>query len=242
MSKTKVSVVIPTFQERENLAILLPMLKRELVASNRLHELIVVDDFSDDGTEELSRRIFDEVEHRLIVRKNERGLATAVLRGFDEARGDVVVVMDADLSHPPEAVPELVDAIENSQSAMALGSRYVPGGTIDPGWSITRRIASRVASLLARPLTRVRDPMSGFFACRKSSVPHHHDLNPRGFKIGLELLVKGNVRQVEEIPIHFSDRVHGESKLSPWQILEYLRHVGRLYLWRAGRCRAGHRT
>ncbi len=227
-----VSVIVPTYQERDNLAELLPALHQVLSAERIAHELIVVDDDSADGTEELSVELKSRFNHRLIIRKDERGLATAVLDGVRAAKGEILVVMDADLSHPPESVPKLVDKLESSNAAIAVGSRYTSGGSIDPHWSMKRRLVSRTASLLARPLTGVKDPMSGFFAFRRSAVPNPGELNPTGFKIGLELLVKADTRNVPEVPIHFKDRLRGESKFNLGQVFEYLQHVTRLYLWR----------
>jgi dolichol-phosphate mannosyltransferase len=166
------------------------------------------------------------------VRKGERGLATAVIRGLQEARHDLCVVMDADLSHPPGAVDALAVAVEEGAS-FAIGSRYVEGGRTED-WAALRALNSWGATLLARPLSRVRDPMSGFFAVRRSRVPFQ-DLNPVGYKIALEILVKAGIRDPVEIPIVFTDRLHGESKMGLREQWRYVQHLGRLYGWALSR-------
>lgn len=224
-----VSVIVPTYRERENLARLLPALADVLGRARLVGEVVVVDDDSRDGTDDLCRRIAAEQTVRLITRKNERGLATAVLRGLREARGEVCVVMDADFSHPPERVPDLVAAVQLAGCEMAIGSRYVAGGAVDANWSWYRRLNSRVASWLARGLTRAADPMAGFFAIRRSTLARATELRPIGYKIGLELIVRCGCRDIVEVPILFQDRAVGESKLTAAQQWLYIRHLARLY-------------
>jgi dolichol-phosphate mannosyltransferase len=230
MSRTfDASIVIPTFHERENLQRLLPALFTVLHRAGRAAEVIVVDDDSRDGTEELCRRLSVDHPLRLYIRRGERGLATAVVRGLQLARGNVLVAMDADFSHPPEAVPALVAAAESPECDLAIGSRYVAGGAVDPSWSWFRRVNSRAATLLARGLTNASDPMAGFFAMRRATLARARALRPLGYKILLELVVRCNCRRVVEIPITFQDRMRGESKLSLAQQWLYVRHLGRLY-------------
>jgi dolichol-phosphate mannosyltransferase len=137
--------------------------------------------------------------------------------------------MDADLSHPPSAIPEMVGLLTSKAADFTIGSRYTKGGTIDQSWSFFRRLNSILATLPAFFLTRIKDPMSGFFACRKKELPDFKLLDPIGYKIGLEILVKGSFNQVKEIPIHFSDRQFGQSKLSLKEQFKYLVHLLRLY-------------
>jgi dolichol-phosphate mannosyltransferase len=224
-----VSIIIPTYREKANLSRLLPVLFDELLRAGLAGEVVVVDDDSRDGTEELCSAVAESEALRLIVRRGERGLATAVLRGFEAASGDICVVMDADLSHPPEAIPELVAAIRARDCDMAIGSRYVRGGGVDAGWSWSRRVNSRVATLLARGLTDMADPMAGFFAIRRSTLARAAVLRPIGYKIALELIVRCDCRNVVEVPILFQDRAVGESKMSLRQQWLYVRHLGRLY-------------
>jgi dolichol-phosphate mannosyltransferase len=155
-------------------------------------------------------------------------LATAVIRGLREARGDLLVSLDADLSHPPESIPALLDALRDPRVNMAIGSRFVPGGRVDLHWPLHRRLNSLVARLLARPLTPVRDMMSGFFAVRRKDL-RFEGLDPIGYKIALELIVRHGWKNVVEIPITFSDRAAGKTKLSVAEQLRYLRHLARLY-------------
>lgn len=226
-----VSIVIPAYREAENLPVIIPHLSRVLTNANLDAEIIVVDDFSGDGTSEVCRDLSKQFPVRLETRRNERGLSSAVLRGLRRARGDVLVVMDADLSHPPEKVPELVDALDVAGVDFVLGSRYVRGRGTDDGWGVGRWLNSKIATWLARPFTTAADPMAGFFALRRSAflrADEKQELNPIGYKIGLELIVKCGCRRVHEVPIHFSNRLHGQSKLSLRQQLNYLRHLGRL--------------
>lgn len=238
---SEVSIIIPTFRERDNLERLLPALALVLRRARIDGDVIVVDDGSGDGTEELCASLAKEYPVSLFSRYQERGLATAVLVGLRAARGEICVVMDADFSHPPEAIPRLVSAARLPDCDMAIGSRYVAGGALDPNWSWARRWNSRIALLLARGLTPAADPMAGFFAIRKETLTRAAEFRPIGYKIGLELIVRCDCRRIVEVPITFQDRSLGESKLSVVQQWQYLRHLGRLYLakysplsWRRG--------
>lgn len=226
MSGTAVSVVIPTWREADNL----PRLLQRLDFVRRKHaldlDLIIVDRRSQDGTPDVvAAQGHDWV--RLIV--DDLPLAQAVLRGIEQARHDRFVVMDGDLSHPPEKIPELLQALSDGAD-FALGSRYVEGGSTDAQWGLGRWLTSRVATWLARPFTPVRDPMSGFFALDRATFRRAQALQPLGYKIGLELMVKCDCRRVREIPFHFSDRQIGKSKLDLKQRWLFLRHI--LRLWR----------
>jgi dolichol-phosphate mannosyltransferase len=159
-----VTVVIPTLNEARNLAELTGRLFRAFDSGGLNGEVIIVDDDSQDGTVELCEELADRFNIRLITRNGERGLATAALFGMRAANGETIVVMDADLSHPPESLPELVQACNgDTDCGMAVASRYVVGGTLDPSWGRWRHVNSWVATRLARGLTRVADPMWGFF-------------------------------------------------------------------------------
>ena len=230
-----VSVVVPTYREAENLPELVGRLAAALEPGHRW-EVVVVDDDSRDGTAEICAALAADHPLRLVTRVGERGLATAAVRGLTEATGAVRVVMDADLSHPPEAVPALVAAVTGPGAAdFAIGSRYTPGGAVDAGWGPLRRLNSKAATVLARGLTAAADPLAGFFALRAETFEACPPLDPVGYKIGLELLVKAGVRAVAEVPITFRDRTRGSSKLTVAQQLAYLRHLGRLYGYRAAR-------
>jgi dolichol-phosphate mannosyltransferase len=228
----KLSVVIPTYREVRNLEPVARAIGATLTWQRWAFEILFVDDDSRDGSEELAAKLADELPVRMIVRRGEKGLSTAVLRGLSEARGEFVVVMDADLSHPADRIPEMIARLEHGKNDFVIGSRYVAGGSLDPSWTWFRRLNSRIATWLALPLTRLHDPMSGFFAFRRDRMPAAHLLSPIGYKIGLELLVKGEFKRPGEVPIHFADRVHGESKLSWKEQVRYLRHLRRLYQYR----------
>lgn len=229
---TGVSIVIPTYREVDNIPHIVSRLTALRDTSIPDLEVIFVDDNSDDGTAEAIERLhLDWV--RVIVRTAERGLSSAVVAGFRAARNPVLVCMDADLSHPPEKIPQMILALGSGQQ-FVIGSRYVPGGSTDDDWGIGRWLNSLVATILARPLTSARDPMSGFFALRKRDFDAASELNPIGYKIGLELIVKCGFENVGEVPIHFSDRLYGKSKLSLAEQLKYLQHVRRLYIHEFG--------
>lgn len=226
-----VSVVIPAYREAENLPVIIPRLSKALSDARLEAEILVVDDDSGDGTSEICQELATQYPVRLETRRNERGLSSAVLHGLRLARGDVLIVMDADLSHPPEQVPALVEALDDAAVDFALGSRYVPGGSTDEDWGIGRWLNSKAATLMARPFTNAADPMAGFFALRRTTfrrADERRELNPIGYKIGLELIVKCGCRDVREVPIQFSNRLHGTSKLSLREQINYVRHLGRL--------------
>jgi len=220
-------VIVPTYNEKGNLEELSTRLFTACERARIKAELIIVDDNSPDGTGQFAKELAQKFDVKLLGRAGKLGLSSAVIDGFRIAQGDILVVMDADLSHPPEKVPELVASIESGGADFALGSRYVEGGSIE-SWPFHRRIISKVATLLARPVTKVRDPMSGFFALRRSVI-EGVELDPVGYKIGLEIMVKGRVSKVVEVPIRFANRKAGTSKLGGTEFVRYIDHVTRLY-------------
>ncbi|EDL60234.1 glycosyltransferase [Gimesia maris] len=226
----QLSIIVPTYCEAENLTVLIPRVNRVLTEAELDAEIIVVDDDSPDETIQVCEKLAENCPLRLITRKNERGLSTAVIAGLNAASGGILLVMDADLSHPPEKIPELVSALNQRQADFVIGSRYVEGGTTDQSWGWFRKWNSRVATWLSRPFTSARDPLAGFFAIKRQTyLKAHQILNPVGYKIGLELIVKCRCRNVVEIPIEFTDRVAGSSKLSFKEQLRYLKHLKRLF-------------
>src|SRR5271170_1440764 len=158
------SVVVPTYHEVLNIPLLAAELREVLNTSNIAYELILVDDNSSDGTEDLCAKLTLEGHPiRLIVRKTERGLSSAVIRGLESAQGDMLAVMDADLSHPAAVLPEMYRLLTQTDVELAIGSRYIQGGTTDSEWSFFRRLNSKMATLLAWPLCAgITDPMAGF--------------------------------------------------------------------------------
>jgi dolichol-phosphate mannosyltransferase len=221
-----VSVVVPTYCERANLR---PLAERIFAALSPAHsELLIVDDDSPDGTAAEAAELAATWPVRCLVRRGERGLATAVIAGLRAARGELIVSMDADLSHPPEAIPDLLEALREPAVEMVIGSRFVAGGQVDLHWPLHRRLNSFVARMLARPLTPVRDMMAGFFCVRRAGL-RLDGLRPIGYKIALELIVRHRWRHVVEVPITFADRAAGQTKLNLGEQLRYLRHLWRLY-------------
>ena len=224
-----VSVIVPTYQEVQSLPPLIDRLA-SLRSSGWEVELVIVDDDSQDGTTSLIKTM-DHDWIRLLVRTHERGLSTAVMAGLDEASHECLIVMDADLSHPPESIPEFVAALDDGAD-FVIGSRYVSGGSTEDGWGVLRWVNSKVATVMARPFTKVKDPMSGFLGLHRQTWRAAEALDPIGYKIGLELIVKCRCRHVVEVPIHFSTRRHGESKLTLGVQRDYLLHILRLARWK----------
>ena len=231
-STVDVSVIVPTYCEADNLSELVPRVFESLSEAQLSCEIIIVDDNSPDSTREVCKELEQLYPLRLEVRQHERGLSTAVIHGMRLAVGQILVCMDADLSHPPEKVPELVAKMEDAD--FVIGSRYVSGGTTDDKWGFLRWLNSRVATWLAWPLTTASDPMAGFFALRRTKFHSTAQLDPVGYKIGLELIVKCDCKRLEEVPIHFRDRLHGTSKLTFREQLNYLIHIKRLLEYRCG--------
>jgi dolichol-phosphate mannosyltransferase len=220
----QITVIIPTYNEHNNLQ---PLLRRVHAALSRVnYEMLLIDDNSSDGTAELAQSLASQYPVRVIIRKDEKGLASAVVHGLRHAKGDIAAVIDADLQHPPELLPVLLEAIQGG-AQVAVASRYVKGGGCQ-GWSVLRRLVSKTATMLAHvflPSTRkILDPMSGYFMLDKDVVSGA-DLNPMGYKILLEILVKGKFTRVAEVPYCFAVRSSGESKLGLRQQADYLRHL-----------------
>ncbi|HUK52681.1 MAG TPA: polyprenol monophosphomannose synthase, partial [Candidatus Binatia bacterium] len=228
-----ISVVIPTYKERANIGRLVERTGAALATLGEEFELIIVDDNSPDGTGEEVRRLAAEGRPwlRLLVRENERDLSTAVIAGWRIARGEILGCMDADLQHPPETLPKLVQELRRTGADIVVGSRYVAGGGVSH-WSLFRRFISWSATLMASlilpgTLGRVHDPMSGFFVVRRA-VLERVALNPIGYKILLEVLAKGNYARVLEVPYVFEERSKGGSKMSSKTVFQYLAHLMRI--------------
>jgi dolichol-phosphate mannosyltransferase len=224
----ELSLVVPTYNEADNITALVRRVD-EALAPNCRYELVVVDDDSPDGTAEVARALSAEYPVRVVVRHNERGLASAVLEGFRHARGDVLGVIDADLQHPPEMTPDLLRCVRDGHDVV-VGSRYEPGGGIEK-WTLQREIVSKGARALAYIFLpsskKSTDPLSGFFLFRKR-VMEGIELRPVGYKILLEILVRGRVGQVASVPYIFRGREAGQSKYGVREQVNYLRHILRL--------------
>ena len=233
MERTKssyvVSVIVPTYNEADNIEVTILKVSSIFDDMQIRSEIIVVDDNSHDGTPEIAESLSDKYPVRVYVRKNERGLATAVMKGFELARGDICLVMDADLSHPLDKIPEMINPILQGKCDMTVGSRYITGGGC-AGWPLRRKMISKVSGLLARGLTNLSDATSGFMAIKRSLL-NGVKLDPVGWKIVLETIVRLQPRFIE-IPIMFVDRQKGESKLNAKARLEYLFHLWKLYSYK----------
>ena len=220
-----VTVIVPTFNERKNMR---PLIKRiDSSIKDMKHEIIVVDDNSQDGTGQIVRELSKKYPVRLVVRKNERGLATAVMEGFRQAKGDIYAVIDADLQHPPEKLKPLIYEACNG-SDIAIGSRYADGQESFGNFRVHRKIMSKGANLLAKVLiprvANIKDIQSGFFAMKKDVIKGV-ELKPTGYKILLEILAVGNYKNVKEVQYDFAQREHGKSKLGATTVFDYLHHL-----------------
>ncbi len=223
-----VSIVVPTYNESDNIPILLEEIDKAL-KNKYSYEVIIVDDNSPDMTYRTAISLSNRYPVRVIVRERKQGLASAATTGFSAARGRYIVLMDADLQHPPDRIPEMIRLLENGCD-LVIGSRYVPGGR-DEGLKGYRRLISLTARLLAWILLpetrRVKDVMSGFFAVRREIAPRETEL--RGYKIILQVIKNcGKEGRICEIPIIFRRRRHGESKLRAREIINYVRDLLRL--------------
>ncbi len=225
-----ISIVIPTYNEKESLPVLLERIFSVTRQASIEAEVVIVDDNSPDGTAEVASSLGERYPVRVLRRAGKLGLSSAVIEGFAAASGDILGVMDADMSHDPGIIPAMVGAMENEGVEFTVGSRHVRGGGIT-NWPLKRRIVSSVAILMGKPLTGIRDVTSGFFFLRRSVI-EGVTLNPIGFKICLEIAVKGNFRRFREVPYVFTDRAGGSSKFNKKEIINYLRQLADLYLYR----------
>jgi dolichol-phosphate mannosyltransferase len=230
----RLSLIVPTYNESRNLEELLRQLTA--VLEPRLageYEILVVDDDSPDGTWAVAMRLAERWPAvRVMRRRSEKGLSTAVIRGWQAARGEVLAVIDADLQHPPEVLARLWEAIE-AGADLAVASRHVEGGGVSD-WSALRRALSRGAQLLGLAVLpsvvgRVSDPMSGYFMVRRAAISGA-EMSPLGYKILIEVLGRGRIRTVSEVGYVFRERLAGESKVTAALYVDYLRHLVRLRL------------
>jgi dolichol-phosphate mannosyltransferase len=222
----RATIILPTYNEKKNLE----RIVRAILKQGDFH-LIIVDDNSPDGTGRLADELASSMPMTVIHRKGKLGLSSAVAAGFRVARTEIIGVMDADLSHPPEVLPKLMKSLDDAD--IAIASRNMEGGRVEI-WPWSRRMISRAATLLARVLTNVTDPMSGFFFVRRQVIDKL-EFSSKGYKILLEILVKGNYGTVVEVPYVFRNRDVGESKLNRAQYMQYLIDVSRLYAYKVFR-------
>ncbi|MCX5713527.1 MAG: polyprenol monophosphomannose synthase [Candidatus Omnitrophica bacterium] len=216
------TVLIPTFNEAENIAGLLQRIIAVLNNAGVVYEIIVIDDASVDSTPLLAENTLG-VRGRVIRRRGvKRSLSLSVMDGINAAGGENIIVMDADGSHPPEVLPELIHCLKSGYE-LVVPSRYVKGGGVKD-FPFTRRLISRFACSVGRSVTSINDTSSGFFGIKKSCLGGER-LSPQGFKIGLEVFVKARYRNFIEIPYIFENRKKGKSKLKGFTVLQYFLQV-----------------
>jgi dolichol-phosphate mannosyltransferase len=232
----KLALVIPTLCEAGNIGNLLNNVRAVLEPLDLPYEILVVDDDSCDGTGAVVSAISQhDPRVRLLVRKGERGLSGAILHGWQRTDASVLAVMDADLQHPPELLPQLIEAMQEGRD-LVIGSRYTPGGDLGE-WNPVRRLLSVAAVWVTLPLQkkrlRAKDPMSGFFMVRRRCLPEAA-FQKSGFKLLLEILVRGEFESVQEVPFAFGLRYRGASKANFKVAWDYGKLLMRLYAGKMG--------
>lgn len=233
-SKAKLSIIVPTYNESQNIVRMLDSIA-ETLSPYKGSEIIVVDDNSPDGTAEMAKshaKIIStkkKIRIEIISRNGKFGLSSAIIKGVRYASGDFLVIMDGDFSHPPQVIPSIIQALQDSNYDIVIASRYVKGGSII-GWPFKRRLMSKGATKIAQYGLGidVKDPVSGFFAFRRDIISGLK-FDAIGYKMLLEILVKTKGARVKEIPYTFTNRRIGASKLDANVMFDYLRAVLRLY-------------
>jgi dolichol-phosphate mannosyltransferase len=224
----KVSIVIPTFNERDNVKSIATRIQSVLSESGLVKdaEIWFIDDSRDDTPEVLAQLSRENALVHYIHREERRGLGTAVVEGFSHCEGQYIIVMDADLQHPPELLPVLIQKLDEGADVV-LPSRFIPGGS-DGGLNAFRKLVSwtarTIGRLAIRRLRHVTDCTGGFFGIRREVI-QDVELNPIGWKILMEILVKGRYETLVEVPYQFTARDAGESKMSLTEQWNYLRHI-----------------
>jgi len=230
----QISIIIPTYNESQNILNVLKSIG-DIIPKNIFAQAIVIDDNSPDGTGKIVEDYLKNVKKiagytiDIIHRKTKNGLSSAILNGIQYATGDTIVVMDSDLSHPPQIIPKMIDALKQYQCDLVIASRYVSGGKI-LGWNKKRQLMSKTATIIAKKGlgVKIKDPMSGFFAFKKNII-NGLNFDALGYKILLEILVKTRGIDVKEIPYTFQDRKFGSSKINFRIITDYIKSVLKLY-------------
>jgi len=222
-----ISIILPTYNERENLKKIVTEIFSTVKNGT---EVIVVDDNSPDGTGDLAEELAKKYNLKVIHRPKRLGLSPAVIEGFKIAKGSIIGVMDADLSHPSDLIPQMISLLKNDAADIIIVSWYSSGGSVET-WSSFRKLISQGATFLAKCLVDVQDPMSGFFFMKKGVIKNIA-LNSKGYKILLEILVKGNCQKVIEIPYTFRGRDVGKSKLNTKEYLKYLNDLSKLLYYK----------
>lgn len=218
------SILIPTYNEKDNIE---PLVRALSNIIKQKYEIIIVDDNSPDNTAAVVRKLSESHPNlRLLKRKQKQGLSKAIVAGVDVAKGEEILVMDGDLSHPPEAVPKLAASLQEYD--LVIGSRLIKGGGVK-NWPFHRKLISKGAETIARLLitTDCSDPLSGFFAIKKS-VFKKTNIRTQGYKILLNILVDNPGIRIIEVPYTFKDRHKGKTKLGNKEIIEYILDIIRI--------------
>lgn len=242
-----VSIIIPTYNESENIVQMLKSIEQNL-PKNTTAQTIIVDDNSPDGTAKLVEDYLQDVKklanHTIdvIQRKTKEGLSSAILKGIQYATGNTIVVMDSDLSHPASLLPKMLEALKQQKYDIVIASRYVKGGSIT-GWTLKRKLMSKIATLIAKRGLGIgaKDPMSGFFAFKRHVI-QGLQFDAIGYKMLLEILVKTKNKNILEIPYTFTNRKLGTSKLDSKTVFDYLRAVWKLYRYGKAAAKEEKRT
>jgi len=236
MTKPKISVLLPTYNERDNLPIIVWLLVKYFTEADLTFEIIVIDDGSPDGTLDVAKelqKIYGEEKIVLRPRAKKLGLGTAYIHGVKHAQGDFIVIMDADLSHHPKFIPEMLKTQMEGNYDLVSGTRYAMGGGVF-GWDFMRKLISRTANYVAQVLLRPgASDLTGSFRLYKREVLERlvNSCVSKGYVFQMEMIVRARQQSltVGEVPITFVDRVYGESKLGGNEIFGYLK--GLLYLF-----------
>lgn len=233
-NSVQVSIIIPTYNESQNILSILKSLT-DYIPKKISTQTIIIDDNSPDGTGKIVEdyiKNFKKITNNtidIIHRTTKTGLSSAIFNGIQKATGETIIVMDADHSHPPQIIPKMIESLKKSHCDIVIASRYVKGGQIKD-WTRSRKLISKIATKLAKSFLNVeqKDPMSGFFAFKKS-ILNNLKFDLIGYKILLEMLVKTKDVKILEIPYTFTNRKIGQSKLDSKIILDYLKTVWKLY-------------
>jgi len=230
----QISIIVPTYNESQNIVSILKSI-RESIPKGIHTETIVVDDNSPDGTGKIVEDYIFGIKKiaentiDVIHRKAKNGLSSAILNGIQNAKGEMIVVMDSDFSHPPQIIPKMIEVLKQYQCDLVVASRYITGGNIQ-GWTTKRKLMSKIATMIAKKGlgVKTKDPMSGFFAFKKNIIKELN-FDALGYKFLLELLVKTKGINIKEIPYTFENRKFGSSKLDGSTVIDYFKSVWKLY-------------
>jgi len=230
------SIILPTYNERENLPIIFYLIQKYMTKSKLEYEVVIVDDSSPDGTYDVAKSIqtsFGEKVVTIVSRKGKLGLGTAYSAGLQHAKGQRIVLMDADMSHHPQVIPEMVQTMTATACDIVTGSRYRPGGGVY-GWDTRRKLTSRTANFLADFLLHpgVSDLTGSFRLYERAALELIlPQVISTGYAFQMEIMIRANQAklQITEVPIIFVDRMYGESKLGTHEILMYLKGLITLF-------------